>query len=65
MELKLCPRCEKPYLDTEEYCPRCPRDPTIGMEESYGSLGCIVIGILALGMMAMFWFFLFLSFFFR
>jgi hypothetical protein len=65
MELKLCPICEKPYLATEEHCPHCPRDPFEGKEESYGSLGCIVISILALIGMIIFWMVLFLSFFVR
>ena len=65
MELKLCPRCEKPYLAEEEFCPRCPQDPWEGKEESFGSLGCILMTILPLFLMALFWFFLFLSFFFR
>jgi hypothetical protein len=63
MDLKLCPKCQKPYLESQEYCPRCPRDPWEGKEESYGSLGCIVISIMALIGMMIFWVVLFLSFF--
>jgi uncharacterized paraquat-inducible protein A len=65
MELKLCPKCEKPYLDSEEFCPRCPRPTFETKEDSYGALGCVLVTVAALILMGIFWLFLFLGFFFR
>jgi hypothetical protein len=57
MGLKLCPKCEKPYLDDKEFCPNCPPPRFNGDADSYGSLGCVLISVLALVGMFVFWLF--------
>jgi uncharacterized OB-fold protein len=64
MALKLCPNCQKPYLDTEEYCPRCP-SPKEENARAVSTLGCVLITVVAIMIMTLFWLFLFLSMFMR
>jgi predicted amidophosphoribosyltransferase len=65
MELKLCPNCKRPYLESEEFCPRCPQPLNIETADSYGSLGCVLLTVAGLAAMVIFWMFVFLGAFFH
>jgi uncharacterized paraquat-inducible protein A len=65
MELKLCPTCKKPYLASEEFCPRCPQPVFDDDPESYGTIGCVLITVAGLVILMIFWIFIFLGIFFH
>jgi predicted nucleic acid-binding Zn ribbon protein len=63
MKLKLCPVCKRPFLAKDEICSRCPR---LQYQESWMSLGCLLMmTIVPVAVMLIFWFFFFLGFFLR
>jgi hypothetical protein len=64
VELKLCPRCKKPYLAEHEYCPHCP-EPYTWDQESYMNLGCLLLMVLPVFLMVLFWILLIFAPFFR
>lgn len=60
MELKLCPKCRRPYLAHKEYCPSCP-EPYTWNQESYANVGCLLLMLAPLCLVLLFWIFLFLG----
>jgi predicted amidophosphoribosyltransferase len=64
VELKLCPRCKKPYLAKHEYCPHCP-EPYTWDQESYMNLGCLLLMVVPVFLMVLFWILLIFAPFFR
>lgn len=64
MELKICPKCKRPYLKDKGVCPTCP-EPYTWNQESYWNLGCLLMMILPLVFLLFFWLFLFLGVAFR
>jgi hypothetical protein len=64
VQLKLCPKCRRPYLANKEYCPNCP-EPYAWNQESYANLGCLLLMILPLVLMIFFWLFLMMGALFR
>ena len=64
VELKLCPRCKKPYLASHEFCPHCP-EPYTWDQESYMNLGCLLLMVLPVFLMILFWIALIFAPFFR
>lgn len=64
MQLKICPKCKKPYLANKDACQSCPA-PYTWNQESYANLGCLLLMIAPLVLMILFWFFFFLGLFFR
>jgi hypothetical protein len=64
VELKLCPRCRKPFLATKEHCPSCPEPPTLN-QESWANLGCLLVTFLPIFGMILFWLLMFFGLFMR
>jgi hypothetical protein len=65
MQLKLCPKCKRPFLAKEEFCPNCP-EPYTWNQESWMNVGCLLMMTVApLFLVILFWLFLFLGIFFR
>ena len=65
VQLKICPRCKRPFLAKHESCPKCPV-PYTWNQESWANMGCLVTMIvLPLVLMILFWLFLFLGLFIR
>jgi hypothetical protein len=64
VDLKLCPKCRRPYLAEKEWCPHCP-EPYTWNQESYANLGCLLLMMTPILLMIMFWIFLFFGIFFR
>ncbi|MFN3418683.1 MAG: hypothetical protein ACK42A_05025 [Pyrinomonadaceae bacterium] len=64
MDLKLCPKCRRPFLANNEYCPHCPPPPTWN-QESLVNLGCLLATILPLFGLILFWLLLLFGFLFR
>ncbi|MGI8469524.1 MAG: hypothetical protein ACR2N3_13835 [Pyrinomonadaceae bacterium] len=62
MPLKLCRQCKRPFLASQEFCPRCPR--VEWNQESLANLGCLLATILPLFVMILFWLFFLLGFFY-
>lgn len=62
MALKLCPQCKRPFLESEEFCPRCPQPYDAG---SWANLGCILLSLLPLAALILFWVFVFTAVFYR
>jgi len=64
VQLKICPKCKRPYLANKELCPHCP-EPYTWNQESWSSLGCLLLTILPLFVMILFWMFFFMGIFIR
>ena len=64
MDLKLCPKCRRPYLSSNDYCPNCP-EPYTWDQESYANVGCLVLTIAPLFILILFWLFLIFGAVFR
>ncbi len=64
MKLKLCPKCKRPFLADKECCPHCPAPPTLN-QESWATMGCLLLSIIPLFVMILFWLFFFIGFFIR
>ena len=62
MKIKICQTCKRPYLEKDEFCPRCP--PPYDAN-SLANLGCLLLTVLPLVVMILFWLFLFLGIFMR
>ncbi|MBA2619622.1 MAG: hypothetical protein H0U87_00315 [Acidobacteria bacterium] len=62
MRLKLCTKCKRPFMASEEFCPRCPEPFDAN---SFANLGCIVLTILPLLVLILFWAFIFGAIFYR
>ncbi|MBC7798599.1 MAG: hypothetical protein H7Z37_17145 [Pyrinomonadaceae bacterium] len=45
MDLKICEKCDSPYLVSAEYCPRCP-EPYTYDQDNWANVGCLVIMLL-------------------
>jgi hypothetical protein len=54
VELKICPRCERPFLASEANCPRCPQPPEYDAD-SWMNLGCLLATILPLFVIIFLW----------
>jgi hypothetical protein len=63
VKLKLCPQCKRPFLATEEFCPKCPR--LEWDQESWVNVGCLLATIVPLFVLILFWFFFFFGIIFR
>lgn len=62
MLLKLCPQCKRPFMASQEFCPRCPRIEW--NQESLANLGCLLAMTLPLLVMLLFWLLFIFSVFF-
>lgn len=63
MRLKICKTCKRPFLESKEFCPKCPPpyDP-----DSYANLGCLLLTTaVPLLFIILFWFLFFFGFFIR
>jgi hypothetical protein len=64
VEIKICPRCKRPFLASKGECAHCP-EPYTWNQESWTNLGCLLITIIPLFLMILFWLFFFLGIFIR
>lgn len=64
VELKLCPKCRRPYLASQEFCPHCP-PPRTWNQESWVNLGCLLVTIVPLFILILFWLLILFGFLFR
>jgi hypothetical protein len=59
VKLKLCPKCRRPFLETEQFCPHCPR--VEWDQESFTNVGCLVLSLLPVFGLIIFWLFFFMG----
>ncbi|MGI8787328.1 MAG: hypothetical protein ACR2HG_06165 [Pyrinomonadaceae bacterium] len=65
MQIKLCPKCKRPFMASQEFCPHCPA-PYTWNQESWMNVGCLTLMVaLPLLVMFLFWVFFFAGVFFR
>ncbi len=65
MELRTCPKCQKPYLASEESCPRCAKTEYTWNQESWANVGCFVLMLLFVFALMLLPFLAIFSIFFR
>jgi predicted amidophosphoribosyltransferase len=63
VKLKLCPQCKRPFLASEEFCPKCPR--LEWDQENWVNVGCLLATIVPLFVLILFWLILFFGIIFR
>ncbi|MBX7174302.1 MAG: hypothetical protein K1X72_25235 [Pyrinomonadaceae bacterium] len=63
MKLKICEQCRRPYLESEDFCPKCPR--LEWNQESWMNIGCLVAMILPVFVLVFLWLLFFFGLFLR